>query len=477
MSDEKRPKVFISYRWSNPEHEDWVLAFATRLREDGLEVILDKWHLKGGQDTLTFMEQMVADDSVEKVLMICDSGYVERANSREGGVGTEAQIISGKIYGSVSQTKFGAVVVELDAEGKPVLPHYFSTRLYFDLSDDEAIAVNYEEVLRWCYDEPFHVAPPVGKRPTFLDETRQNAALAVPSRSRRIAVGTGDKLDRDELDQLALEISGIRLDLDEEAPDETIVSAIDGSREFREACYGAIRKVFRAGLSDEQKIDLVHRFFEKSLASPTERQSGPISPYQDDFKNFIVHDLFVSTVAIAFEERAFLVMAKVLDRPLIKRRFEDQLGEAFDYRKIRQYLRSLDDFRDRRLKLNRISVHADKLRECHEGSTVDFVSFMEADFSLYLRDLVTPDGKKADWDWYPLSLVFAVGRYGAFPIFLRAMSADFWDQLNRFFRSMSPEYFRNNIREALKHPGASLKWNYDRLNVGELASLEELGTK
>jgi hypothetical protein len=73
------PKVFVSYRWTSPEHEDWVLLFATSLRQEGVEVILDKWHLTEGQDTLAFMESMVSDPDVRKVLMICDLGYVGKS--------------------------------------------------------------------------------------------------------------------------------------------------------------------------------------------------------------------------------------------------------------------------------------------------------------------------------------------------------------------------------------------------------------
>ena len=40
------PKVFISYSWSSPEPEQWVLDIATELAENGVDVILDKWDLK-----------------------------------------------------------------------------------------------------------------------------------------------------------------------------------------------------------------------------------------------------------------------------------------------------------------------------------------------------------------------------------------------------------------------------------------------
>lgn len=52
------PKVFISYAWSKDNLEK-VLELAKRLMNDGIQVILDKWDLKEGQDKYAFMEQSV----------------------------------------------------------------------------------------------------------------------------------------------------------------------------------------------------------------------------------------------------------------------------------------------------------------------------------------------------------------------------------------------------------------------------------
>ena len=65
-------KAFISYSWTTPQHEQWVLDLAERLTIDGVSIILDKWDLKKGQDKHVFMEQMVNDPKVDKVLIICD---------------------------------------------------------------------------------------------------------------------------------------------------------------------------------------------------------------------------------------------------------------------------------------------------------------------------------------------------------------------------------------------------------------------
>ena len=61
--------MFISYSWDSEEHKAWVLAFATRLRDDGIDSILDQTHLHFGGRTPEFMERSIRDS--RSVLIIC----------------------------------------------------------------------------------------------------------------------------------------------------------------------------------------------------------------------------------------------------------------------------------------------------------------------------------------------------------------------------------------------------------------------
>ena len=60
----ERPKAFVSYSWTSPQHEDFVIGLAERLVSDGVEIILYKWDLKEGHDKYVFMEQMVTGPDV-----------------------------------------------------------------------------------------------------------------------------------------------------------------------------------------------------------------------------------------------------------------------------------------------------------------------------------------------------------------------------------------------------------------------------
>lgn len=47
---EEHPKVFISYSHDSEEHKNWVLKLATHLRDHGVDVVLDQWNVRLGDD-------------------------------------------------------------------------------------------------------------------------------------------------------------------------------------------------------------------------------------------------------------------------------------------------------------------------------------------------------------------------------------------------------------------------------------------
>ncbi len=115
------PKAFISYSWTSKEHETFVLELAERLMADGVHITLDKWDLLEGHDKYVFMEKMVTDPEMDKVLLISDKSDAIKADQSAGGVGTESQIISAEVYNQVNQEKFIPIVTEYDAQGDPCL--------------------------------------------------------------------------------------------------------------------------------------------------------------------------------------------------------------------------------------------------------------------------------------------------------------------------------------------------------------------
>lgn len=159
------PIVFISYCWTSEEHKKWVLNLAERLvKHSGIEVILDRWHGTVGKDRYYFMEESIK--KADRVLIICDENYCEKANNRKGGVGTETLIITPEVYSDTNQEKFIPISLS-EKDGEYLLPNYFKSRFALGMIEHEKFEEAYTELERLIWNEPALVPPIRGKKPNF----------------------------------------------------------------------------------------------------------------------------------------------------------------------------------------------------------------------------------------------------------------------------------------------------------------------
>jgi hypothetical protein len=87
-----KTNIFISYAWTSGAHREWVRLLAVQLRLLGYTVLIDS-AVEYGASLSSFMREVTEAD---KVMMIVDENYVERADRRsESGVGIENQWIKG----------------------------------------------------------------------------------------------------------------------------------------------------------------------------------------------------------------------------------------------------------------------------------------------------------------------------------------------------------------------------------------------
>lgn len=166
----EHPKVFISYAWGSEDYRLKVRSFATDLMGNGIDVLLDQWSLKEGNDTCAFMERSVTDSTITNVLILLDPVYEKKANERHGGVGTETQIISPEIYNKVKQEKFLPVIFERGENGEIPKPQYLKTMLHFDLSQEEKYDSEYQRLVKRLYGIEIVEKPELGKKPSWLEE-------------------------------------------------------------------------------------------------------------------------------------------------------------------------------------------------------------------------------------------------------------------------------------------------------------------
>lgn len=118
-------RVFISYTRSSDEHANWVKELATQLRGSGIEARLDVWHLRPGMDLPQWMctELSLAD----KVIIVTDQAYAERADGRVGGVGWETMVIQGDM-GKLPPDSTKYLVIVRTSEFDHGLPLYLKTK-------------------------------------------------------------------------------------------------------------------------------------------------------------------------------------------------------------------------------------------------------------------------------------------------------------------------------------------------------------
>ena len=102
--DPTAPKAFISYSWDDDAHKEWVKQLATRLRADGVDVTLDRWHAAPGDQIPAFMERAVRENDF--VIAVCTPRFKERSDGRGGGVGYEGDIMTAYAFTGGDKRKF-----------------------------------------------------------------------------------------------------------------------------------------------------------------------------------------------------------------------------------------------------------------------------------------------------------------------------------------------------------------------------------
>jgi len=160
------PTAFISYSWDGPEHKDWVLRLAERLRaQGGVRVILDRWNLGPGEDRTHFMEESIRTSDF--VLIVCTPAYATKANNRAGGVGYEAMIITSQLAQRIQQNKFIPVLRSGKWDDSSV-PIWLQSKIGVDLRSDPYKEDEYGLLLRALHRAHLK-PPPVGPKPVFSE--------------------------------------------------------------------------------------------------------------------------------------------------------------------------------------------------------------------------------------------------------------------------------------------------------------------
>ena len=476
---EENPKLFISYSWSSAEHQQWVIALATALRESGVDVILDKWNLKEGHDAIKFMEKMVSDPEIKKVAIICDSVYAAKADDRKGGVGTETQIITPEIYTRQDQDKFVAVLSERDEHGNPYLPIYYKSRIYIDLSSEDLYASNFEQLLRWIYDRPLYVKPELGKKPSFISKEnpislgttiKHRKVLEAIRKNRESAHGDLEEYFSTFLDNL----EKFRIIDKNGEYDDKLLESIEDFLPFRNEAIEVCLAIARYK-PDTESIEALHRFLEGLILYMENITTSPI--YAGDNFKFIIHELFLYFIACLVKYERFDSVAYLLrNQYYVESNAKYGKNVMVSFPILRRNLSSLNQ-RNTRLDLKRISLHADLLKKRSQVSGITFNQLMQADLILFIRDCFDCLRNKVKQSWLPITLVYAEDQEYPFEIFARSQSNEYFNKVKILFDIKGKEDF-DKILEAFNNNILGLpRFDYISIELKSLIGFDKLATQ
>lgn len=345
-------KVFISYAWGNSEHQQWIVDLATRLMNDSVDVVLDRWSLQDGHDIHSFMETMVKAKDIFRVLIVSDKTYTEKSNDRAGGVGTETQIITPNIYSKQEQVKFIPLVRERDEDGHAFLPVYLQSRKYIDFSREEDFENSYEELLRNILEAPSLPKPKLGiKAPSYITDSvvnlaethnklktinnqiNKNGKVAYRELKSFIEIFQ-DKLWDFELVNTPTDIIGYG---------EKLYDTLKSYKPLKEDFVQFIEILASNELDNSD--ELLIEFFETAplYDSPREHE-GSWSPARFDIFKVIFHELFLYAIAAALKNKNYKLVADLLHTKYYKKEKYARKTEASKFTFIGGYHEYLEQY-------------------------------------------------------------------------------------------------------------------------------------
>ena len=157
----KSPTAFISYSHDLRQHADRVLALSNRLREEGIDCILDQYETSPPEGWPRWMDCHIKNSNF--VIMICTETYYHRVMGEEEegkglGVKWEGNLIYQHIYNAdTKNSRF--LPVFLDSADVEWIPSPLQGVTYYCIDSEEG----YEKLYRRLMNQPVAIRPELGK--------------------------------------------------------------------------------------------------------------------------------------------------------------------------------------------------------------------------------------------------------------------------------------------------------------------------
>lgn len=381
----EHPKVFISYAWTSKEYVDKVMNLATRLQEDGIEVIIDKWSMKPGNDTVNFMEKCVKDSEITYVLMLLDKRYTEKADNRTGGVGIETQIISNEVYNDVEQEKFIPIVFEKDKEGRTHIPTYLKTRFYYDMTREDSNE-EYIRLVKHIYGEETYYKPQLGKKPAWVSESINNpSGLKLEVLNEKNLINSYETLKE--------KIKKFELKEYDDEESEKIIKQYKDSLKYR----NALIELFFKNYNDKDFIEDTCEFY-KNIRNWNKENKGLLHEIWEAF----IHETFIYLVAVLLKYRQYKTINTFLTKSYFQNTYYEEITQFHKY----FYIESHNIISNAKCKIDNQRYYSGIATMWIENiyePKIEKKMFVLADLLLYNLSIILLE---TDWYWFPQTYIY-----------------------------------------------------------------------
>jgi hypothetical protein len=160
----KRITAFFSYSWDNPQHEQWVVDLANRLRTDGgIDAQIDKFVLY--EKTVNLNQMMIeAMRDYDYVIVVLTENYANKANAFTGGVGFESELLLPTLRRNKDKI---ILIMRHSGNFEIVFPFHMQDYYAIDFSKEEQFGNKLQELIRRIYGVSPYQKAPLGEIPQF----------------------------------------------------------------------------------------------------------------------------------------------------------------------------------------------------------------------------------------------------------------------------------------------------------------------
>lgn len=256
--------------------------------------------------------------------------------------------------------------------------------------------------------------------------------------------------------------------------DDIVVKTIEKMLSLRDDFAEFTKTIFRH--NEEVDLDNLYTFFEKLINFKYKPESVKQWNRMDfDNYKFFIYELFLYFITVLFQLKKYKEASFFINSQYF---FRDNYGELAHsgISIFNDHVASLDETRNKRLDLRRVSVTADLIKQRVNRKDIRFKQLVETDLILhYITEL---RANKRTGSWFPRCSVYAPGRITQIELFSRMISRKQFDKIKILFEVNNVDDLKRLISEYVKRfEGKPRRYpNHNIMPIEEVINLEEIGT-